>query len=264
MAIYRNVHLSFWTDNKVEDDFSPEDKYFYLYLLTNPQTNICGCYEVSYKQLENQTGYNKDTINRLIDRFENTYQMIKFNRETKEMLILNWYKYNWSKSENTLKGVENAAKHIKCQEFKDYVLNVANHVRNDTPVSPLVASDTDYIYKDNNINSINNINNKNIDSNTDDADFEKAWIRTFDKYPKKRREVTAKQYWAKRILAVNETDRKQLAIDIYQAMLLYLELYKKDHPEDVKCDYVPKLEEWLEQDCDYWIRQLERVRAEND
>ena len=40
MAVYRSVHLSFWTDNKVEDDFTPEDKYFYIYLLTNPQTNI--------------------------------------------------------------------------------------------------------------------------------------------------------------------------------------------------------------------------------
>ena len=40
MAIYRNVQLSFWTDNKVEDDFTPEDKYFYLYLLTNPQTGL--------------------------------------------------------------------------------------------------------------------------------------------------------------------------------------------------------------------------------
>ena len=56
MAVYRNVHLSFWTDNKVEDDFTPEDKYFYMYLLTNPQTNICGCYEVSYSQMTRQTG----------------------------------------------------------------------------------------------------------------------------------------------------------------------------------------------------------------
>jgi len=40
MAIYRNVQLNFWTDSKVEDDFTQEDKYFYLYLITNPQTNI--------------------------------------------------------------------------------------------------------------------------------------------------------------------------------------------------------------------------------
>ena len=66
MAIYRNVIMSFWTDSKVVDDFTPEDKFFYLYLITNPHTNLCGCYEVSLKQMANETGYNEDTIKRLI------------------------------------------------------------------------------------------------------------------------------------------------------------------------------------------------------
>ena len=96
MAIYRNVQLSFWTDNKVEDDFTPEDKYFYIYLLTNPQTNICGCYEVSYSQMTRQTGYNKDTVIRLLERFDKVHKVIKFDSETKEVLILNWYKYKLS------------------------------------------------------------------------------------------------------------------------------------------------------------------------
>lgn len=149
VAIYRNVQLSFWTDNKVEDDFTPEDKYFYLYLLTNPQTNICGCYEVSYSQLTNQTGYNKDTINRLIDRFENIHKVIKFNKDTKEMLILHWYKYNWSKSEDTLKGVEKVANHIKCDEFKRYIFDVITSIKNKTPIRGSIdtvqasVSDTD-------------------------------------------------------------------------------------------------------------------------
>ena len=30
MAVYRTIHISFWTDTKVVDDFTPEDKYFYL------------------------------------------------------------------------------------------------------------------------------------------------------------------------------------------------------------------------------------------
>lgn len=162
MAIYRNVQLSFWTDNKVEDEFTPEDKYFYLYLLTNPQTNICGCYEVSYSQLTNQTGYNKDTVNRLIDRFENIHKIIKFNKNTKEMLILNWYKYNWSKSEKTLVGVENVAKHIKCKEFKKYIFDIVNNIRNgvfDMPhICPIQASVTDTI-TDNNIDTIKDIIN---------------------------------------------------------------------------------------------------------
>ena len=89
MAIYRNIQLSFWTDNKVEDEFTPEDKYFYLYLMTNPQTNICGCYEVSYSQLTNQTGYSKDTIIRLLDRFENEHKVIKYSKTNKEILLLN-------------------------------------------------------------------------------------------------------------------------------------------------------------------------------
>lgn len=135
MAIYRNVQLSFWTDSKVEDDFTPEDKYFYLYLITNPQTNICGCYQISYAQVTNQTGYNKDTVNRLIERFENVHKVIRFCRETKEILLLNWYKYNWSKSEKTLVGVENVAKHIKTPEFKEYVFYVIDCIRNDKSVA---------------------------------------------------------------------------------------------------------------------------------
>lgn len=134
MAIYRTVQLGFWMDSKVTDDFTPEDKYFYLYLLTNPNTNICGCYEVSYNQAANQTGYNKETVIRLLERFENVHKIIKYSKETKEILLLNWYKYNWSKSEKTLTGIENVAKHIKSAEFKKYIFYMADCIKNDTPV----------------------------------------------------------------------------------------------------------------------------------
>lgn len=136
MAIYRNVQLSFWTDNKIEDDFTPEDKYFYLYLMTNPQTNICGCYEYSYSQMARHTGYNKDTIIRLLDRFQNFHKVIQYDAKTKEVLLLNWYKYNWSKSEKTLSGVENVAKYIKSESLRNQVFSIIDLVRNDTPCMP--------------------------------------------------------------------------------------------------------------------------------
>ena len=142
MAIYRNVQLSFWTDNKVEDDFTPEDKYFYLYLLTNPQTNICGCYEVSYSQMTMQTGYNKDTINRLLDRFEKVHGMIKYCKETKEILIINWHKYNWSNSSKVITGIESVAKHIKCKEFKDYIYKVLDAKKNGTEIEYAYTMET--------------------------------------------------------------------------------------------------------------------------
>ena len=67
MATFRSIHLTFWTDSKVDDDFTPEDKYFYLYLLTNPHTNLCGCYEISTKQMIRETGYNEDTVKALLN-----------------------------------------------------------------------------------------------------------------------------------------------------------------------------------------------------
>lgn len=96
------------------------------------------------------------------------------------------------------------------------------------------------------------------------VDFDKAWNKTFDRYPKKRREATAKQNWMRRLVALPEDERQQLATDIYQCITLYLEDYKENKPDDSKFEFVPKFDEWLEQDCDYWLRQLENARASND
>lgn len=124
MAIYRTVQLSFWTDEYVLDNFTPEDKFFYLYLLTNPQTNLCGCYQLSWTTTIGQLGYNKETILRLIDRFENVHKLIKYCSETKEILLLNWHKYNWTKSPDFIKGLEKHLVNVKCAEFREYLENV--------------------------------------------------------------------------------------------------------------------------------------------
>lgn len=130
MAIYRTINLSFWTDSKVDEDFTPEDKYFYLYLLTNPQTNICGCYEVSIKQMSNQTGYNKDTIERLIKRFEDVHRIIAYSKSTREILVLNWHKYNWTKSPKMITAVESVSKYIKSKKFRDYTFRLIDDLKN--------------------------------------------------------------------------------------------------------------------------------------
>ena len=89
MAVKRVVSTAFWTDGKV-DEFSPEDKYFLLYLLTNPFTKQLGIYEISIKQAAFQLGYSIDSFNVLLERFENKYKMILFSKETSEVAILNF------------------------------------------------------------------------------------------------------------------------------------------------------------------------------
>lgn len=124
MATYRNVQISFWTDSKVSDDFTPEDRYFYLYLFTNPHTNLCGCYEVSLNLISYETGYSKDIVERLIERFEKFHQVICYSRETKEILLLNWHKYNWTKSDKFLSGLDRSIRDIKDEEFRRYLSEI--------------------------------------------------------------------------------------------------------------------------------------------
>lgn len=124
MAIYRQIYLTFWTDTKVVNDFTPEDKYFYLYLMTNPHTNLCGCYEASIKQMAWETGYNEDTVSHLLERFTSVHNIIRYSKETREILILNWHKYNWTKSPKLVKSIEANSKEIKDESFKKYVLDL--------------------------------------------------------------------------------------------------------------------------------------------
>lgn len=126
MAIYRNVSMSFWTDNKVTDDFTPEDRYFYLYLFTNPHTNLCGCYEISVKHMSYETGYSKESIENLIDRFEKVHKVLRFSRENKEVLLLNWSKHNWTSSEKFRKPLAKEIECVKTVEFKEFLLKVFN------------------------------------------------------------------------------------------------------------------------------------------
>ena len=122
MATYRTVHISFWTDPKVDDDFTPEDKYFYLYLLTNPHTNICGCYEISMKQMVRETGYNEDTVKRLLNRMEYTHNVIQYDASTKEVFIPRWGKYNWFNSKDTMAGVAKVVSCIKSERFRKAII----------------------------------------------------------------------------------------------------------------------------------------------
>ena len=124
MAIYRNIQMSFWTDSKVVDDFTPEDKYFYLYLMTNPHTNLAGCYELSLKQASDETGYTKDVISNLLERFEKVHDIIRYSKDTKEVLLLNWSKFNWTRSESFQKPLIKEIELVKNDNFKQFLWDI--------------------------------------------------------------------------------------------------------------------------------------------
>ncbi|KEI00088.1 DnaD domain-containing protein [Clostridium botulinum] len=130
MAKYRQIHTNFWNDGFVLD-LTPEEKYFYLYIMTNPGTAQCGIYELPKRIIETQTGYNRDTIDKLLNRFIE-YQKIEYCNETKEIMIINWMRYNKPTNCNAIKCVNSELKNLKCTKYinevykhcKDLSLNI--------------------------------------------------------------------------------------------------------------------------------------------
>lgn len=97
MALYRHVHVEFWKDPKVLEELTPEDKLFFIYLLTNPNTTQIGVYKITKKQIAFELGFSIESVNVLMDRFINNYGLIKYNNDTREICLKNWGKYNLNK-----------------------------------------------------------------------------------------------------------------------------------------------------------------------
>ncbi|MBV4449249.1 DnaD domain protein [Clostridium tyrobutyricum] len=115
MAKYRQLHTDFWNDGFVLD-LTPEEKYFYIYLMTNSNTAQCGIYELPKRIIETQSGYNRESIDKLLKRFKE-YKKIDYCEETKEIIIMNWVKYNQPNNINAVKCVNKELKDIKSRKF---------------------------------------------------------------------------------------------------------------------------------------------------
>lgn len=90
----RVVDTRFWNDTDVLDTFSVEDKYFYLYLMTNPKCSQLGIYSLPKKVIAFETGYSAEAITVLLDRFENVYHSIAYSKTTQEISLLSSLKYS--------------------------------------------------------------------------------------------------------------------------------------------------------------------------
>lgn len=126
MSINRPVEMSFWTDPKVVDDFTPEDRYGFLYCMTNTHTNLCGCYEVSVKTISREMGYTEDAVVHLLKRLDSMHNVIRYDVKTKELLVCNWYKYKWHESEKVNEPLLKEIRKIKSDSFRAYLAQLYN------------------------------------------------------------------------------------------------------------------------------------------
>lgn len=130
MAQFRYVYTNFWEDPKVSENFTPEDKLFFLYLLTNPHTTQCGIYRITKKLIAFEMGYSMESINSLIFRFQEHHNLIKYNEETREIAIKNWGKFNLKNGGTPI--VDCVKKDFKEIEDKSLLLYVLSSIKNET------------------------------------------------------------------------------------------------------------------------------------
>lgn len=118
------INTNFWKDEKVHKDFTAEDKIFWLFLLTNSTTNNLGCYKFDTYYASNELGYTETVIENILKRFVEYHKILLIDYDTKEILIKNYSKYNWTSSPTYKKGLENEYQNIKSTNLRIQILTI--------------------------------------------------------------------------------------------------------------------------------------------
>lgn len=166
MPVVRQISSGFWEDTDIVDNYTAEDKYFFLYCLTNPHSNLLGCYEISIKQMANELDWSKEQVEKVLYRFIEVHQRMKYDNDSKELLVINWCKYNWSMSPKCLESLLKNLELVKNDTFHDLLLEM---IENRYPMDTVSIPYTYRIartYSNTNIisifNSITNTKNNNL------------------------------------------------------------------------------------------------------
>jgi len=93
-SIYKKIQTRFWNDADVVNCFEPDDKLFYLFLMTSPLTTQWGIFEINHRYCANTIGWTLEKVVEVFARFEKTLKKIKYSPETSEIVVFNGLKYS--------------------------------------------------------------------------------------------------------------------------------------------------------------------------
>lgn len=134
MSAQRYISTSFWTDPWVLDELTSDERYVYLYMLTAPNSNIAGVFELSMREAELHTGYDRDQLKRIFKRFEESGKAYYFERY---IIVPMWPRHQrYEKRESIRQGIVN--------QLKDLPEAVWNKIHEVGYVFPLEQVDRGY------------------------------------------------------------------------------------------------------------------------
>jgi len=104
--VRRSINTAIWSDEWFES-LEASDKLLWIYLLTNPRTNMIGIYELpSDKKLSFETGLSFEMIRKAFERFETDKKAYRFDRF---IILINWVKnqsYNANMKKSAINDIE--------------------------------------------------------------------------------------------------------------------------------------------------------------
>lgn len=129
----RNITTEIWNDPQIVDDFTAEDMYVWLYILTSPHTNLCGVMKSSITTISIETKMDISEIKSSIVKLKDKHKLIDYDADNKEILILNWHKHNWTKSSKLITKLKNLIESIKTERFKKYLNEIIDKYEDEIP-----------------------------------------------------------------------------------------------------------------------------------
>lgn len=180
---FRMVHNSFWSDPKIVEEFTPEDKLVFLYLMTNSLSTQIGIYPITRKHIAYETGYSQESIKSIMDRFIDRHKIIKYDEDTRELFIVNWGKHNYRAGGTPMYDlVRSELSGIKNKEFIKEASDIVE--------SEAIKSIFNEFLND---ESCNESTDESTDESCNESGYEKENKKENEKKNKKEKKITPEQ-----------------------------------------------------------------------
>lgn len=257
----RLIDTRLWNNEEIIEYFTAEDKYFWLYLLTSPHNSILGVFKYSPTLIARDTGLHKDTIINLIYRFETVHKLIYVDKESNEVLILNWYKFNWNTSSKLLTLIERECQSIKSEVVRGLIAERINTIfidKDRVSIGYLYPTNTNTntnIYNNNIYNNTNiessNISNSNIDTNIesniiDSLSIKDMFDKTYEIYPRKVSKCQASTTFEHKLRGLAREEAINKARAVFVLVTKQCGLWKKENDgRGRKLEHIPYFSTWL-------------------
>ncbi|AFG37643.1 zinc ribbon domain-containing protein [Spirochaeta africana] len=122
MATQRYISTSFWDDKWVRS-INPMDRYLYMYLMTNPLTNIAGVYEITIDRIAFDTGIDERSLRPMLESLSEAGKVHYYQEEW--IIIPTWPKHQQYEKRSRIKeGIEKILRDLPA-ELLQYLIQVA-------------------------------------------------------------------------------------------------------------------------------------------